>query len=394
MSATATIERQESGEVVRRGIGLAGKAAVSWSVAGGLLLGGFLVAAMTLAGNLSGNALLLTSSGLFLIGAVLGFVHGGVLGFLGRPAHQTRRQALSGLGLAVLYDIPVLLVGLVVSGWISMTVVAIYMGRIAPTVGVAVAWLIGVVLVAVAARQGWKALGGAYARWPVAQARVGTVLVAGLFAALMILFLADRPVIWGLEMRVTEVGAVLLAGATTLWLAGPLVTLALLAIDRVPGLKPVLQGSGWANVGLGLAVGVALGLLALPFYSGAYHLPIGAAAGPAGAMLHGVSEALVNEVLLRLFLVSGVAWLLLRQFDVARARAAAVAVTVAAAVQVVVYTPAALAIGFPSTLGMVGFLAATVAVPAVAFGILFWKRGFGTALLADVSAVIALVLLV
>lgn len=393
MSATTMTVREQE-RVVRRGIGRTGKVAVSWSVAGGIALGGFLVAGMTLAGRLSGNALLLTSSGLFLIGALLGFVHGAVLGFLGRPADETRKQALAGLGLAVLYDIPALLVGLIVSGWIAMSVVAAYIGRIAPTIGVAVAWLIGAVLVLVAAVQGAKALRGAYARWPEAQARLGTVLVAGLFAALLVLFLADRPVIWGLEMRVTEVGAVLLAAAATLWLAGPMVTLALMAIDRIPGLKPVVQGSGWANIALGLAVGIGLGLLALPFYGATYHLPIMAGMGTVGGVLHGVSEALVNEVLLRLFMVSGLVWLMLRRLDVHQGRAAVAAVTLAAVVQVILYTPSALALGLPSTLATVTFMAATVAVPAVAFGILFWKRGFGTALLADVAAVVALVLFV
>ncbi len=391
MSTQATETREA--DVLSRGIGLPGKVAVSWSVAGGLLLGGFLVAVMTLLGRLSANALLLTSSGLFLLGAVLGFVHGGVLGYLGHPEGLTRKQALSGLGLAFLYDIPALLVGLIVSGWISMTVVALYAGRIAPTVGVGLAWLAGAVLVAVAIRQGWTALRGAYARWP--DARLGTVLTTGTLAALLVLFLGDRPVIWGLQMRVTEVGAVLLALAVTLWLAGPMVTAALLIRDRVPGLSVTVRGNVWTNVVLGLAIGVVLGLIALPFYGDPFGVPaVAAGTGSLAAMLDGVSQALVNEVLLRLFLVSGAAWLLLRRFDVARGMAAALAVTLATVVQVALYTPAALELGFPTTLATVGFLMATVAIPAVAFGVLFWKRGFGTALVADAAAVIALLLLV
>ena len=39
-------------------------------------------------------------------------------------------------------------------------------------------------------------------------------------------------------------------------------------------------------------------------------------------------------------------------------------------------------------------LLAGVAVPALAFGVLFWKRGFASALVADATALIALALLV
>lgn len=383
-----------AGKVLARGVGRAGKVAISWSVAGGLLLGGFLVAAMTLAGRLSGNALLLTSSGLFLIGAALGFLHGAVLGYFGRPQEQTRGEALAGLGLAILYDVPVLLVGLVVSGWIAMTVVAVYMNRIAPMVGVVAAWAVGAVLVLVAVRQGWVALKGAYARWP--ERRLGTVLTAGVFAALLVLFLAERPVIWGLQMQVTEVGAVLLALAATFWLAGPAVTAALKVVRMIPGLSlsGANAGSVPANVGIGLVAGILLGLIALPFYGSTFGLSaMGAGVGPAGALVQGLGQALLNEVLLRLFLVSGLAWLLLRRLQVGRGTAAAVAVAIATVVQVVLYTPAALSIGFPSGLVTVAFLAVTVAIPAVTFGVLFWKRGFGTALLADAAAVAALILL-
>lgn len=394
MSTALKDTEGRAGRVLARGVGRAGKVAISWSVAGGLLLGGFLVAAMTLAGRLSGNALLLTSSGLFLIGAALGFLHGAMLGFLGRPEGQKRGAALSGLALAILYDVPVLLVGLVVSGWIAMTVVAVYMNRVAPMIGVVVAWAVGVVLVAVSVWQGWVALKGAYARWP--ERRLGTVLTAGVFAALLVLFLAERPIIWGLQMQVTEVGAVLLALAATFWLAGPAVTAALKVVRRIPGLS--LSGSNVgsvpANVGIGLVSGILLGLIALPFYGSPFGVPVtGAGIGPAGALFQGLGQALVNEVLLRLFLVSGLAWLLLRRMHVSRGMAAAAAVAIATVVQVVLYTPAALQIGFPTGLITVAFLAVTVAIPAIVFGVLFWKRGFGTALLADAAAVIALFLL-
>ena len=65
-----------------------------------------------------------------------------------------------------------------------------------------------------------------------------------------------------------------------------------------------------------------------------------------------------------------------------------------AVVQVALYAPGALAIGFPAWTGTVGFLATAAVLPAIAFGALYWKRGFGTALIADMTALIAVLLLV
>ena len=119
-----------TGAEITRGIGLSGRVMVSATVAGGVLVGGFLVAAMTLAGKLSGNALLLTSGGLYLIGSLLGLVHGAALGFLGRGETSVRR-VVGQLGMAALYTVPLLAIGFIVTGWIAMTTTALYVGKVA-----------------------------------------------------------------------------------------------------------------------------------------------------------------------------------------------------------------------------------------------------------------------
>lgn len=388
MSATTAGYERRDGRTVTRGIGLAGRTAVSWGAAGGILIGGFLVAAMTLAGQLSGHGLLMTATGLFITGAVLGFAHGGVLGWLGRPAKVSRRDALAGLALAGAYAVPALLLSWLVAGWIAMTTVALWTGKTLALVGVVAAWVVGLGVVAAGAANGWRSLRGAYGKWE--HARAGTLLVAALFGGLLAVFLAERPELWGLQVRVTPVGAVLLALAATLWLAGPVVTVALALLDRLPRPRPAVGFGTPRQAVLGVAaamlVGVVLALLALPFYQAAYGIGTGGAAGALAA-------ALVDEVLLRLFLVTGVAWVLLREFDLPPARAAWLAVAVGALAQVLIYLPGVLAVGFPSWMTAVGFLAATALVPAVAFGILYWRRGFGAALLAHATALIALFLI-
>jgi hypothetical protein len=384
---TESVDRN-SGKTVTAGIGLTGKVAVAWSAAGGILVGGFLVAAMTLTGQLSGHALLLTCTGLFVVGAVLGYIHGAVLGWMGRTKSEERKTTLGGLALSAAYAIPALLVSWLIAGWIAMTSTALYAGKTGAIIGCGIAWLVGLALVAIAAENGYKALRNAYSGW--SNARVGTLIVAALFGGLLAVFLADQPTIWGLELQFTPVGAVLLALAATLWLAGPMVTASLGLLDKLPTPRPAKafggKGQAVVSIAIALVVGVAMALIAMPFYGAATGVhPTGLAAA--------VSTALVDEVLLRLFLMTGIAWVLLREFKVSAGRAAAMAVIAAAVVQGLIYLPGVLQIGFPSPVTAFGFLAVTALVPAIAFGWLFWKRGFGTALVAHATALGALILI-
>lgn len=380
---------RKDGRSLMRGIGVPGKVAVTWAAAGGVLVGGFLVALMTLTGQLSGQALLLTSTGLFGVGAALGFAHGAVLGWMGRPKEVTGREALGGLALGLVYAVPALLVSWLVAGWIGMTSVALYSGTTAALVGCGVAWLAGLALVAVATERGWSAIRSAYAGW--SNARIATLLVAAVFGGLLVLFLAERPELWGLSLQVTPVGAVLLAVAATIWLAGPMVTLALGLVDRLPEpVRPAVAfggpGRGVASVIIAILVGVVMAVIALPFYESAGVGGVGLTAA--------LGTALVDEVLLRLFLMTAVAWLLLREFDMSAGRAGVAAVLVAAGAQALIYLPGALSAGFPTPLATAGFLLVTALIPAVAFGLLFWRRGFGTALLAHATALGALLVIV
>jgi uncharacterized membrane protein YfbV (UPF0208 family) len=374
------------------GVGLPGRVAITFSVAGGILVGGFLVAAMTLAGRLSGNALLLTSGALYVMGAALGLAHGAALGFLGRGT-LTRREALARLGMAALYAVPVLALGFIVNGWIAMTMVVLYQAKVVGYVFAAFGWLAGLALVVAAVSYGWRALRNAYAAWE--HAAVGTVLASASFAALMIVFLAERPMLWGMPFRVTEVGAVLLALFATLWIALPAVTTALNLLSRMPDPQPIaigLRRAPWSGIAVGLAVGAVLGLIALPFY----HAPI-ALAAPGSRSLGGIlvafSQALVDEVLLRVFLVTGVVWLMLRWQNVRSEQASLYAVLVAALVQVVLYLPGVMALGLPSWIATIGYVMAAVLVPALAFGFLYTRRGFGAALASHAAALIVLTVL-
>jgi hypothetical protein len=224
------------------------------------------------------------------------------------------------------------------------------------------------------------------------------VLVAATFAALLVTFVADRPVLWGMQLRVTELGAVLLAAFATLWIGGPVVTVALHAVHNVPRLREATERPGAprfaTSLGLGLLVGAVLGLVALPFFGAPLMVTApAAAAGVLGTLALVAGRALIDEVLLRLFLVSGTAWLLLRWKRVGAGEAAVAAVAVAAAVQVALYLPWVAGIGFPTVAAAAAFVLLVVLLPALAFGTLYWTRGFGAALTAHATAIAMVALL-
>lgn len=395
-NATVELAAPAAGTELPRGIGLTGRVALSWAVAGGILMGGFVVAALTLAGRMNANGLLITSTVLFTVGGLAGFIHGGALGYLGRGPQTTRKQALAALALAALYTIPLMAAGWIATGWIAMTVVSIYAHTITAYIGMIIGWGAGLAVLATAVVLGWQALRAAYARW--SDAPIGTVLVAASFGGLVVNLLASRPTLWGLGIRVTELGAVILSAFIALWVVGPLVTVALALVRRLPtrtlALGLVGRGGPIASVAIGLAAGLVLGLVALPFHAAPLSIPaIGAGAGTLGSVAIAVSRALVDEVLLRLILMTGAVWLLLRLYPLHKQGAALLAVGVSALAQLVLYMPGIASIGFPTALSAMGYAAATVLIPAVVFGVVFYARGFTAAVVADATALTALALL-
>ncbi len=395
--SNATIDTMPArGTDVPRGIGLTGRVAVSWAVAGGILLGGFMVALLTLTGRMNANGLLISSTLLFTLGGLAGFIHGGALGYLGRGPESTRKQALAALALAALYTIPFMAAGWVATGWIAMTIMALYTKTLTAYTGMVIGWVAGAVGVAAAVMLGWRALRQAYARWP--DAAIGTGLVAASFAGLLVNFLAVRPTLWGIGVQVTDVGAVVAAALISIWIVGPAVTLALVVVRRLPAANLSLgltgRGGPIASIAVGLVAGLIMGLVALPFHVPPMGVPVlGAGAGALGSVVLAVSRALVDEVLLRLVLMTGAVWLVLRWHPMHREEAAVVAVVVSTAAQLALYLPGIVSIGFPTALAALGYTVAAVIVPGLVFGSVYYARGFTTAVVADATALIALALL-
>lgn len=208
-------------------LGLVGQVATSWGVTGGLL-GAVVVTGHMVAGQLSGSLGFLTTTIFFVAGSLIGFLHGGIVGYVSRPPEVSRQLALKRLGLASVYAVPAMLTGWVVALGLAVTPTVLSSGRPALAVPALIGWigLVGVVTWATVETR--RALPNLFARWPESRA---LLLVLGLlFLALLPFFLGSRPEIWLLHVHPTGTAAVFMAVGATAWIGGPLVALGLLAV--------------------------------------------------------------------------------------------------------------------------------------------------------------------
>jgi len=214
-----------------------GRVALAWAGASGMLAGGAWVAVLVRLGRASSSTSLIMTTAFFVLFGALGFVHGGVLGYLGRPAGCTRSCSVRSLFWAAVLGAPVLLLLWELSVWISITEAAVRLHRPGMMILLVSSWLVLLVVCATAVVQGALALRAAYAAWP--DARLGTVLVAATFSFLLVNFLSEPPVLWGSNLRVTGVGALLLAAGVTGWIASPVIVLTLQLLHRRWQRKPL-----------------------------------------------------------------------------------------------------------------------------------------------------------
>lgn len=375
--------RRPSGRDLRRELGFPGRVAVSWAMASGVLAGGVFLAVLTLLDRASAFGLFLTSTALFLGGSAFGFVHGAVLGWMGREDGMDGRAAGHSLGLGLMYVIPGLGFSWIASSLVSQTVAARFTGNVTAMGGVVVAWIAVGAICIWAAREGARALRNAFGRWE--DTLVGTWLTVLIFASFLTLFLSDLPELWGTQLQVGAVGAVLLAGFATTWLSGPAISLPLWLGRRLPEPRllsaPFPGGTRLASgVGIAAVVGGALALVALwlaPSLGTAPSVDVGVAGRD--LLLLSVARSLIDETVFRLFIVTSLAWVFRRWHPLHPEEAVTVAIGVAVVAQLLAYLPAYLAQGLPDAGALLQQVTWLTAAPALAMGLLFVWRGLPAA---------------
>lgn len=208
-------------------LGLVGQVATSWGVAGGLVAS-VVVTVHVLLGQLSSSLGFLTTTLFFVAGSLIGYLHGGILAYLGRPGDVDRGRALRRLGLAALYAVPVMIGGWMIAMVLALSAASILAGRTVALATSMVGWVVALALLWWAIIETRAALVNLCRRWPGARALLIVLVIA--FLALLPAFIVSRPQVWivGLEPSATAAG--LMAVGATVWIVGPLGVLTLLAV--------------------------------------------------------------------------------------------------------------------------------------------------------------------
>lgn len=203
---------------------------ISWSAAGGITAGGLLVGAAALSSPAMAATLLPLAPFLFLAGALGGLAHGSVLAYLGRPDGVAPTTALAAVGTGILFAIPALAVAWVATAWISLTSAVLTLHALPTSIVTALGWALGLTICAWAVFEGWRASRNAFARWT--ESRPGALLVTGVGVVFAVWFVSYRPELWGTDIRVGGLGAILLAVAVTVWVAAPILVVGLHWVHR------------------------------------------------------------------------------------------------------------------------------------------------------------------
>jgi len=379
--------------VPQRGLELPAAVAISWSLATGMLLGGAAVVALVAADKMSGHLLLMGSAVLFAIGAVIGLVHGVILGIAGRPEGTTPREAVRAMVHGLFYYPFGLLLSWAVAGWVAAMPLALLGHHILGAAISALAWVAMAATVYFAGSTGIHALGLAYRRWP--DRLPGTIMVGATLAALLVAFAIQPPTIWFTDVTLTYPGAVVLALGATFWFYGPIITVGLAVLRKAMPLFPagrVLDRvHAWRSIGLRAAIvigaGILVAALAAPFHKGTLGLPTDVERlGFMPAMWLALANAVTDELFLRLFVFTAALAIAVKYLSRGRAWAVWLAIGVATVADLLLHWPDMVALGLPGASTIVAYAVARMAIPAILFGYLFWRRGLGTAVAAHAAA--------
>ncbi|MEJ2539018.1 MAG: hypothetical protein P8188_03365 [Gemmatimonadota bacterium] len=220
--------------------GLAGRIALSWALAGGLGLEAILVVTTVVSGAAESALDVFTATLIFTVGAGGGFIHGALLGLTGRPQGVSVGRALRGIEVAAFAALPLGIFAWMAALWISLTGSSLAGGDRSMLLMAAAGWGIFLTLAVWGLAEGIAGLGHALERWP--ERRPGVILVLALFLTLLVAFLRVRPEIWFTDLRVSELGAVLLAVGATVWIGIPVVGVVLNRVHHWRGDPAVLEG--------------------------------------------------------------------------------------------------------------------------------------------------------
>lgn len=216
--------------------GLAGRVSLSWALAGGLTMEATLVLAAVLSGTRAATSDPFVATFFFVIGVVGGFVHGALVGVVGRPDDVPLARAIRSVERSMVVTVPLAALAWGAALWIALTPMETARSRLDLVAAMGAGWLILSGVMIWAFREGRSALRHTLCRWPLG--RRGAVLLGLLSASLVLSFVWWRPEIWFTDVRTTPLGAAILAVGVTFWFGLPLLALGIHLLRRKSGARP------------------------------------------------------------------------------------------------------------------------------------------------------------
>lgn len=210
--------------------GLAGRVSLSWALAGGLTMEATLVLAAVLSGTRAATSDPFAATFFFVIGVVGGFVHGALVGVVGRPDDVPLARAIKSVERSAVVTVPLAALAWGAALWIALTPVEAARSRLDLIGAMGVGWLILMAALIWALREGRSALRHTLCRWPLG--RWGAVSLGLMSVSLLVSFVWWRPEIWFTDVRTTPLGAAILAAGVTVWFGLPVLVLGLHCLRR------------------------------------------------------------------------------------------------------------------------------------------------------------------
>lgn len=210
--------------------GLAGRVALSWALAGGLTMEAVLVLAALLSGTRAATSDPLAATFFFVVGVAGGFIHGALVGVVGRPDDVSVARAVRSVERSAVVTVPLAVLVWGAALWIALTTAEIARSRLDLLAAMGVGWFVLVGVVLWALWEGRCALRHTLERWPLG--RRGGLTLAVVTVGVLVSFVWWRPEIWFTDARTTGLGAAILALGVTVWFALPILVLGIHLLHR------------------------------------------------------------------------------------------------------------------------------------------------------------------
>lgn len=213
-----------------------GRIVISWTMSGGILFG-MIGTVLTLTQQLPGFDFFVTLSSTFVFGALIGMLHGLVLGVFSKPRDTSFIDSFKQVGLGLLYSLFALPVAFLVTLWIGFAFYYQLDPSFSRLLGAIIGGWIGISVLVWTAWETWRAIRIIVTAWP------DFVLVSGIVAVVFLVlvwfFEAFAPFVFEQDYNLRQ--AVFLSGGIAVLVVGPLMTLAAVGLRRFAALQKLID---------------------------------------------------------------------------------------------------------------------------------------------------------